>query len=190
MLDFSSSLTGDVKYKDRKITLNFTMRDKIEKWPSLVSEITNYLHGKNFEIILDNDLSFYYVGSAKVNSFKSDKTLGRIVIECDVDSYKYDLTTSAEDWLWDPFSFEDGIINETKDLIVDGELEVNIYGRRKLVSPKFVCENDLQCIFEGQTYNFINGTNYAPNIQIKEGQNTFKFIGNGKVTIEYRGGSL
>lgn len=189
-LDFTESLTNDVKYKNRKITFNFVMVQERSLWTSLMSTIANYLHGKDFKIILDNDLNFFYKGRAKVNQFKSDKSIGKIVIEADVDPYKYDLISSAEDWLWDPFNFEDGIINETKDLTVNGELTVNIYGRRKLVSPKFVCQNALQCIFEGHTYNFTPGTNYAPNIQIREGKNTLKFIGKGTVSIEYRGGSL
>lgn len=189
-LDFTESLTNDVKYKNRKITFNFVMVQERSLWTSLMSTIANYLHGKDFKIILDNDLNFFYKGRAKVNQFKSDKSIGKIVIEADVDPYKYDLISSAEDWLWDPFNFEDGIINETKDLTVNGELTVNIYGRRKLVSPRFVCQNALQCVFEGQTYNLIPGTNYAPNIQIREGKNTLKFIGKGTVSIEYRGGSL
>lgn len=192
-LDFTESLTNDVKYKNRKITFNFVMVQERSLWTSLMSTIANYLHGKDFKIILDNDLNFFYKGRTKVNEFKSDKSIGRIVIEADVDPYKYDLISSEEDWLWDPFNFESGIINETKELNVEGELTVNIYGRRKLVSPKFIignCKNDIQCVFEGQTYNFISGVNYAPNIQIKEGKNTFKFIGIGTVTIEYRGGSL
>lgn len=191
-MDFTESLTGDIKYDNRRLDFTFFVDVSYKKWYSLLSEISNYLHGRNLKIILDDDMNFYYIGRAEVNDFKTNKIIGEIIIECDVEPYKYDLTSSEEDWLWDPFSFEDGIINETKDLIVDGELEVNIYGRRKLVSPAFICEcqDTLQCIFEGQTYNFINGTNYAPNIQIKEGQNALKFIGNGKVTIEYRGGSL
>lgn len=191
-LDFTESLTGDVKYDNRRLEFSFFVDESYKKWYSLVSEISNYLHGRRMKIILDDDIGFYYIGRAQVDEFKSNRNIGIITIVCDVEPYKYDVTSSDEDWLWDPFSFEDGIINETKDLVVNGELTVNIYGRRKLVSPAFICEcqNDLQCVFEGQTYNFTNGTNYAPNIQIKAGLNTFKFRGNGKVTIEYRGGSL
>ena len=160
-------------------------------WKSLLSDIANCLHGQDFErIILDEDSSFYYKGTAEVNQFKSDKSIGTIVIECDVEPYKYDLYSSDEDWLWDPFSFIDGIINETKDLIVDGELEVNIIGRRKREVPKFICDNPLELIFNGQSYNLSAGTSYSPDIEICEGENTLKFIGSGKVTIEYRGCSL
>ena len=144
------------------------------------------------KIILSNDLNFYYEGRVNVSAFKYEgqNLIKTINIVCDVDPYKYDLYASNEDWLWDPFSFVDGIINETKDLIINGELEVTIIGRRKKVIPKFVCENPLELIFNGQTYNLPAGTSYSADIEITEGENILKFVGNGTVTIEYRGGSL
>lgn len=65
-----------------------------------------------------------------------------------------------------------------------------IMGRRKRVVAKFTCNNQLQLIFNGTTYNLPSGTSYSPDIEICEGENVLKFVGNGKVTIEYRGGSL
>lgn len=190
-LDFSKSLTGDMKYKNRTITFTFVTTKRYNLWKSLISDIANCLHGQEFErIILDEDSSFYYKGTAEVNQFKSDKSIGTIVIECDVEPYKYDITSSDEDWLWNPFSFIDGIINETKDLEVNGELEVSIIGRRQRVVPKFICENPFTLIFNEQEYNLPSGTSYSADIEICEGENTLKFIGNGTVTIEYRGGSL
>lgn len=190
-LNFSKSLTGDIKYKNRLITFTFVTTEKYDLWKSLISNIANYIHGQDFErIILDEDQNFYYKGKAEVNQFKSDKSIGTIVIECDVDPYKYDLFSSDEDWEWDPFDFETGIINETKDLVVDGELEVTVLGRRQKVVPKFVCENPLQLIFKEQTYNLPAEESYSPDIEICEGENVLKFIGNGIVTIKYRGGSL
>lgn len=190
-LDFSRSLTGDIKYNNRVISFEFTTVENYDKWKSLMSEIANSIHGQHFDkIILDEDSSYYYVGEVELNQFKSDGNLGKIVIDCDVEPYKYDLTTSDEDWLWDPFNFEDGIINETKDMVVSGTLEIKIYGRRKRVVPKFVCNTSMQLIFNSVTYNLSSGTNYSPDIEIVEGENKLKFVGNGKVTVEYRGGSL
>lgn len=142
------------------------------------------------KVRLSDDLGFYYIGRVKVKDYITEDLIRNIAIEINVDAYKYDITASCEDWLWDPFNFEDGIINETKNIVVNGQLTIYIYGRRKLVSPKFICQNALKCVFEGQTYELMPGINYVPNIQIKEGQNTFKFIGTGSVSIEYRGGSL
>lgn len=142
------------------------------------------------KIRLSKDLNFYYLGKVKVGAFEENGLIRTVIIECDVEPYKYDLTASNEDWLWDPFDFESGIINETRGLQVNGELEVSIYGRRKRVIPKITCENPMQVIFNSNTYNLSAGIQKVLNIEICEGKNVLKFIGNGKVTIEYRGGSL
>ena len=189
-LDFSEALTDDISYENRTISLEFEMIDSFENWKNKISEISNYLHGRKFKIIFDEDSSFYYYGRLTVNNFKSNKSTGTIVIECDVEPYKYDLYASDEDWLWDPFSFIDGIINITKGLQVNGELEINIIGRRKKVIPKINCDNPIKLIFNGQTYNLPAGTSYSPDIEICEGENILRFIGFGTVNIEYRGGSL
>ena len=189
-LDFSEVLTGDISYNNRTISIQLEMVDKFENWRNKISEISNYLHGKKLKIIFDEDPSFYYFGRLSVNDFKSNKSTGTITIEANVEPYKYDLFSSLEDWLWDPFNFDNGIINETNNLQVDGELEVKIVGRRKKVIPKITCDNELQLLFNGQTYNLLEGTSYSPEIEICEGENILKFIGNGTVTIEYRGGSL
>lgn len=189
-LDFTESLAGDVKYKNRKISFDFVTTSKYKTWKNLMSEIANYLHGRRFKIILDEDPNFYYYGRAEINQFKSDKSIGKITIECDVEPYKYDLTSSNEDWLWDPFNFENGIINETKDIKVVGSREVIIYGRRKKVIPKISCDNQMQVVFNSETYNLSSGIQKVLNMEICEGKNILKFIGNGTVNVEYRGGSL
>ena len=188
-LDFTYSLTGDAKFQNRKINITCA---NLKKYITLqeYSRIQNALHGKKMKIILSNDLNFYYLGKVSIGKFEIDGLIRYVTIECDVEPYKYDLTSSNEDWLWDPFDFETGIINETRDLVVDGELEVSILGRRQKGVPKFVCENPLQLIFNEQTYNLPAGGSYSPDIEICEGENILKFIGNGTVTIEYRGGSL
>ena len=52
-LDLTESLTGDVRFKDRKITMTFTVIDPVNMWSARVSEIENHLHGKRFRIIFD-----------------------------------------------------------------------------------------------------------------------------------------
>lgn len=190
-LDFSEVLTGDVKFKTRLIKLVFYVKKEVKNWNTLMSEIANYLHGKSLKIIFDDDKNFYYLGrSFFVNPLETDKRIGKVVIDVKAEAYKYDITSSDEDWLWDPFDFETGIINETKNLLIDGILNYTILGRRKKVVPKFICDNPLQLTFKGFTYNLPSGTCYIPDVEIEEGENVFKFVGNGTVTIEYRGGSL
>lgn len=190
VLDFSKSLVNDIKYENRAINFEFITTKPYELWKNLISDIANYLHEQTFKIILDEDPNYYYKGNAKINQFASDKSLGKIVIECDVEPYKYDLTSSNEDWLWDPFDFESGIINETKNIEVKGTRKITIIGRRKKVVPVITCSNSMQVVFNYQTYNLLAGKQKRLEIQICEGINELTFIGNGIVDIEYRGGSL
>ena len=189
-LDFSEVLTGDVHYDNRTLEFEFEMIDPVKNWDNKISEITNYLHGKKFKIILDSDPSFYYYGRVSINDFKSNKTTGTISIEADVEPYKYDLWSSLEDWLWDPFNFETGIIYETKNIEISGQKSITIVGRRLKCVPIIEVSSDMIVEFEGVRYNLTPGKQKVLDMQIKEGENTLKFIGKGIVSIDYRGGSL
>lgn len=188
-LDFSRSLTGDVNYNRRTINIVLNKR-RGRIFLQEYSKLQNALHGQRMKIIHSKDAGFYWIGTVKVGSFDPHAIVSEISVKCEVEAYKYDIQASNEDWLWDPFSFEDGIINETKDLLVDGELEVVIYGRRKNIVPTIICNKAIDVIFNGTIYNLSAGENYSPYIEISEGKNVFKFVGNATVSIEYRGGSL
>lgn len=191
VIDLTEILTGDVKYKNRKLTFQFATKRLFEAHLSIQSKIANYLHGKKLKIIIDDDKSFYYIGRCTVNKFESDKSLGKLVIEVDAEPYKYDIQSSKEDWIWDTFSFEDGIVNmKTDNISISGEQEVIIWGRRKKVSPEIVASTDMEVEFKGNIYNLSKGKNKIIDIQIEEGENILKFIGEGIVSIDYRGGSL
>lgn len=188
-LDFSESLTGDTVYKNRTISISLAKR-KNKSCLSEYSQIQNDLHGRNMRIILSDDPNFFYYGKIRVKDYDKYAILHTIDIECDVEPYKYDLYASNEDWLWDPFNFETGIINETNQIKIEGSKKITIYGRRKRVIPKITCDNPFKLTFNGQIYNLLAGTNYSPDIEICEGENVLEFNGTGTVSIEYRGGSL
>lgn len=154
------------------------------------SKLQNTLHGKNMKIIHSKDENFYWIGTVNVGSFDPHKIVSEISLVCNVEPYKRDTFSSDEDWDWDSLDFEDGIINETKDLDVKGELEIVIEGRREHVFPVIYCSTAMQVQFNNQTYNLKSGKQEAVDIEIVEGKNKLKFIGNGTVTISYRGGSL
>ena len=51
-------------------------------------------------------------------------------------------------------------------------------------------DTGMQVVFQGNTFDLLEGTNRVPNIVIKEGESEVTFIGNGTVSIDYREGSL
>lgn len=187
-IDLTTAITDAVKYYDRKITLNFTVIES--KWESTISQVQEYLHGQRMQIILDDDSSFYYVGRVEVNKWTSKKKIGTIVIECTVEPFKYDILSSAVDWEWDIFDFEEGIINETGGLIVNGTTTITLICRKKRMFPTFTASANMTVTFEGETFNLTKGTQKVYEIFLVEGNNELTFKGNGTVTIDYVGGSL
>lgn len=51
-----------------------------------------------------------------------------MTLKFECDPYKYELTATDEDWLWDPFDFEEGVIKEYGNQNVDGTLVLTVIG--------------------------------------------------------------
>lgn len=188
-IDLTESLTDEIKFKDRKITLNFTVTDRAT-WTAKVSEIENYLHGKQMKIVFDDDLAFYYFGRVSVNKWETNKAIGKLVVEGTVEPFKYDVLSSAVDWEWDIFDFEEGIINETGELIVNGETTISLICRRKRMFPIFTASTPMTVKFDDETFHLAAGKQKLYGIFLCEGVNELTFSGNGTVSIDYKGGSL
>lgn len=189
VIDLTEILTDDVKYKNRKLSFTFTVVDPLASWSAVLSEVTNYIHGRKLRILLDWDRNYYYEGRCKVNNFKSSKRLGTIVIEADCSPYKVEKNSHSEPWQWDTFSFVDGIIY-INSVTVTGSTTATLLNRRKIVSPTFICTAAMTVSFNGKTYNLKKGTTIVLDIRLQEGENIVTFTGNGTVTIDYKGGSL
>ena len=193
-LDLSEVLTGEVVYNAREGSFEFIVDNDHKDWCVAYSDIMDYIHGKSMRAILEDDPSYFYEGRFSVNNWKSDKHNSKITIDYVVHPYKFERFSSLEDWEWDPFNFETGVIREYKDLRVDGSLTLTIPGTRKTVTPYFIVDSDvgsgMKVEFDGVTYDIPNGKSKVPSIVIKDGVYTLTFIGNGVVSVDYRGGRL
>lgn len=193
-LDLSDSLTGDIAYDTRTIQCHFLVKPPSSRWSAVYSEVMDYLHGKRMKIVFDEDPNYYYVGRVEVNQWESDRANSTLTIDATCDPFKYECASSLEDWKWDPFCFEDGVIREYADLRVDGTYTLMISGSRKPIVPTFLVTPDdgsgLQVTFEGKTYSLQDGSSRAPDLVIREGEHELLFTGNGTVSVDYRGGRL
>ena len=190
ILDLSEILSNDIKYGNRDIELVFDLLNDYYNFPSISSDIANFVHGRKHKIILDTDPSFYYLGRLQIDNKKSDFRIGEIVISGDVEPYKFEKYSGLEEWLWDDFNFNDGIIREYKDLIVIGTLVLNIPGRRKKISPIFITNSIMTVTFNSIIYQLPIGSTQVLDIELLEGDNILTFSGNGTASVDYRGGSL
>jgi hypothetical protein len=141
------------------------------------------------QIKMDWDRNYYYEGRCKVNNFQSNKRTATIVVDCDCDPYKLEVNSASTPWIWDTFSFVDGIIY-TNTVEVDGETNKILISRRKIVSPTFTCSSAMTVRFNGIEYSLPQGTKTILDIRLQEGENKITLIGKGTVQIDYRGGSL
>jgi hypothetical protein len=185
----TESLVDEVTFENRTITFTFVVLNGLLYWSQALSELTNYLHGKKTQIIMDADKTFYYYGRCTVDQFKSDKRLATIVVSCDVEPFKIEVNGAGMPWLWDTFSFVNGIIH-VNEVTVSGTTTVNLLNRRKVVSPTFTCSAAMTVTYNGVTYSLPTGKTTVYDIRLQEGDNEVTFKGKGTVKIEYKGGSL
>lgn len=190
-LDLTSQICPHLKYKNRNLQLKFVIDDRdIRKWHILYSNISNYVHGSVHKVILDTDEKFFYYGRCSCEIEKTDAVISRFIINVNCDPYKYEIYGGIDKWVWYTFDFRTDIIREYKDLIVDGELKLTIPGRKKQVTPKFECSEQLVLNYGGGKYNLSKGKSIVPEISLGEGEHILTFEGKAKVSIDYRGGIL
>lgn len=185
-----TEIFGHVLYGDREARYVFKYFGSYEDWAVTVSDFANYLHGRKQKIIMAHDTGYYYMGRLAVDLAKTNEVMGTVTVTGRMEPYKMERFSSLEDWEWDTFNFETGIIREYKDLVVSGELTLVIPGSRKEIIPSFICSGPMEVRFGGNTYQLPAGTSRVISIEIAEGENTLTFTGNGTVSVDYRGGSL
>lgn len=189
-VDLTNVVSDDVRYEDRTIKMTFVYMGERSTWPAKYSEIENYLQGQKRRIVIDDDMSFYYTGRVSVDERQADKSVGKIVITAICDPYKYDVQSSAAEWVWDTFDFETGVINEGGNIVVDGTATIDIIARRKKSYPIITASTAMTVSYDGETFDLAKGENKIYDILFSEGINELTFTGTGTVTIDYVGGSL
>ena len=163
---------------------------KKNAWPTMYSKVQSLFHGKQVKVIFDDDTEYYYSGRATVSNYTRFQTLGTFTITVNADPYKYEIYGGLDDWLWDPFNFQTGIIRSYKNIIVSGTREVRIIGRDKVIVPLIISNTSMTVTFNGITYSIVAGNNKIYDIEIVEGENVLIFTGTGTISIDYRGGIL
>lgn len=178
---------SDVKYERRQISIEFACIKMRNEWTDIYASIMDELNGKSMHMIFDDDSYYYYDGRIKVNTWKSSKETGLIVIEGNCMPYKKEYDIQGYDWLWDDFNFETSILREYK---ITSPGTIKVVGDRQKVVPVFTCSDAMTVTYGGQTYNLRVGNNKVYDIAMGAGDHVLTFAGAGTVTVTYRGGRL
>ncbi|RHP60187.1 mtfA protein [Clostridium sp. AF29-8BH] len=189
LLDLSE-VNGQICYKNRTLTLNFSLLDDYTEWHDLSSKIARALHGKVVKCILPDDPNYYYEGRFSLQSTKNSDVLADFVFSGDVQPFKMERYTAAENWLWDLFSFENGIVRGYSEISVSGSLTLEVIGSDMPIVPEITCSAAMNVEIGGQVFELVEGVNKNYDIVLGSGRNMMKFTGNGTVSIDFRGGVL
>lgn len=193
-LDLSDVLTGYPTYENRKGTLKFRFFDNGVPSRARFTQLKNYLHGKTMKAVIEDDPSHYYEGRFMVGelTFSKRGNWGEVEISYNVQPYKVELTSTGEDWLWNPFNFETGIIRDYQNIYVPGLLDVPVIGSAKPTVPKITVasENGMTLTFENSIYILSEGVNVIPTVVLHDQEYTLRFVGSGTVTIDMTVGEL
>ncbi len=194
MLDLSEVITGRPVFKYRPIKVLLGGRKKRLNWDAIISQYRNEIEGQVVRLTFSNDMNFFWRGRVNITNFNRVRELGQFTLAIpQAEPYKYDIFTSEDEWLWDPFDFEQGVIRYI------GPVEFN---NNSITVPKggmlvvLVFEIDtiigsLSVVANGNTYALEIGENRFPSLLVAGAEEVvLEFKGQGTGTIKYRGGSL
>lgn len=212
VIDLTEAITGFPLYDQRQGSWSFFVLGGWDKWSWTYSSILNEIHGKDVQVILNDDPEWFYNGRLTISAPKSDKGRNSITLDYNFDPYKISLNDSiGASWLWDPFRFPDGVIQSglTKDIEVTNNrtirLPASAIGRRPL-TPNFIVAQDSN-FTRIRLYNpELNGNAYIEKTNIVVGDNHWmdmiisgfnsgnecriEIVGTGTLSIVYRQGKL
>lgn len=133
-IESSTYQDGYPTFQNRSGSVEFYVMNDYGEWYNRYSDAMDYLHGQKMKIILEDEPDYYYTGRMTVNQWRSEKNWSKITLDYNVEPFKYELFSSLEDWLWDPFSFIDGVIrtryvSRSSGTVTTGPLKnITIYG--------------------------------------------------------------
>lgn len=101
---------------------NYYVGDHRE-WAMMISQIKNFFnsHRKQMRVVLSDDPGYYWQGrfTAAIDELEPFRAI--LTVTADVEPYKYERYDSSGPWLWDDFSFIDGIIRDYGDISVEND---------------------------------------------------------------------
>lgn len=109
-IDLTSAIRGFPVYQNRTGELVFASADRWAKWNARRGQILDYLHGLSHILQFQDDPGWYWVGSFAVKRGDELPRGDTVTIQYNVEPYKWAWALSTDPWLWDPFSFVDGVI--------------------------------------------------------------------------------
>lgn len=207
-IDLSSSLTGYESYENRSGSIEFIVMNQdldtslgdrygyntnANGWTALKAKIANFIHGKQMKVEYEDMTNWYFLGRISVNEWKSDERYSTITLDYDLEPYKYSVTSTNDQWLWDPFNFETGVIRTYNEdtMKFSGSGSFEIIGTACPVVPTIFVTSACTLTTPKGTFSLRSGSNKDPRILVYPGSQRWVFSGaTGSAAVYYRERSL
>lgn len=194
-LDLSEVIAKRPVYESRHIKVELAGFKDTLSWDGFVSALRNAYSGKTVMLVFDNDPCWYWIGRAELTGFKRERAKGSVTLSLPhADPYKYYYVSTTEPWLWDSFSFVDGIITELDALTISGSTTIRVPQSDAPVVPEIIVTaitGSLKVTANGKIHTVsAMGTYYWPDFILYSNYDSIRFEGEATVSISYRKGSL
>lgn len=171
-LDLTEALTDDIKYENIDYSLEFYLDKDRTDWITALNKISTYLHGKKVQMKLSEDANWYWNARITLNDFESDKNIGLIVLDCNLEPYRVKTT--------------DTVI--TEEVVADKVITLS--NSRKWVIPTITTTAEVKFTY-GTKQITVNGTLKTTDFILKEGNTSITLnSGSGNIVFTYREGKF
>ena len=123
-LDLSECF-GEMKYENRTLKFTFELIDKITDWQAKMIKISSFLHGQKMKITTWSDPNFHYIGRCQIDEYNSNSKLGKIVISCDCEPFKYKQNITTFNLVEGSNTVQNSRMTVYADLINEAEITIN-----------------------------------------------------------------
>ena len=193
-LDYSDSLTGRPVFKERSIEITLGGKLNREKWTAFISNLRILLQGKKIRIVFDDFPGYYWEGRCELSSFERSREIGTFKLSIpQADPYGYSLNENSENWFWDPFDFELGVIDDPITITLTAESNTStctiVHGNVPfIVSIRVSDLGDVGLSMTDGTDNYLLklGDNPFAQLLVDTEDLTLTFTGRGSLQVIYR----
>lgn len=209
-IDLCDAITGYPLYENRTGKIEFIIDNGHESFEAIYSKIIEYMHGHRLKAVLEDDPGYYYYGRFMVDEPRNEANWTVISLSYNVNPYKLRVTTTTDDWLWDPFNFETDIIQQYvfNEIAVNGSKVITFPDRsyigRKPVCPEITVDsrdgNGIRVWLHNEELQIQNewtlqdGTTTIPGLILSKvsATNVLSIVlnGNGTISFDFRSGGL
>lgn len=168
LLDITDAY-GEVKYYNREYSWSFIDISDYSERPRKLMQLFNYLHGRSFQIVIDDDIDYYLTGriQCRYNDHIPNYTTLEVVADCQPyrtrDSYKFYINASGGIWI----TFPSGRQPQCPIFESDQEIFISYEGGNAWI-PSGAYQDPNLWFHEGDNRVFINSTPHSSNITYEE----------------------